>query len=329
MAGRRTNQALLIVLPLALISGGFAFGIGSGWVRWAVAAHVIIGLAVVVLSPWKSIVVRRGLRRPRRGRFTSVAFSVLVLLSVISGVAHSLGLVDWGLASAMQVHVGAALASIPLLLWHVIARPVSVRRTDVSRRAFLRAGGVVGASGLAYLGVETFAKLTSLPGARRRSTGSHERGSFQPDAMPVTQWLDDRVPSIVAVSWSLRVGSRRFTHEELLAFDDTMRATIDCTGGWYATQDWTGVRLDRLLDDLEGSSIVVRSATGYARRLPRSDASRLLLATKVGGRPLSDGHGFPARIVAPSRRGFWWVKWVTSVDVDERSWWLQPPFPLT
>jgi DMSO/TMAO reductase YedYZ molybdopterin-dependent catalytic subunit len=55
----------------------------------------------------------------------------------------------------------------------------------------------------------------------------------------------------------------------------------------------------------------------------------LLLATHVGGAPLSAGHGAPARLVAPGRRGFWWVKWVTAIDVTDEPWWWQPPFPLT
>ena len=329
MAGRRTNLGLLVALPLSLITGGVAFGLGSGWVRWAVLAHVVAGLAVVILSPWKSVIMRRGLGRAKRGRAVSIAFFVLVLVCIVSGVAHSAGLTEWGPVSAMQVHVGAALASIPLLLWHVVARPVRVHRTDVARRALLRAGTVVGGSGLLYLGVEGVSRLASLPGRHRRVTGSHQRGSFQPDAMPVTQWLFDRVQYIDPSSWSLRVGKRRLSHEELLVFDDDLRATIDCTGGWYATQDWTGIRLDKLLEDVEGASIVVTSATGYARRFPLTDASRLLLATRVGGNLLSEGHGFPARVVAPGRRGFWWVKWVTSIDVDDRSWFLQPPFPLT
>ena len=52
-------------------------------------------------------------------------------------------------------------------------------------------------------------------------------------------------------------------------------------------------------------------------------------ATRLAGRPLGAGHGFPARLVAPGRRGFWWVKWVTSIEVDPAPWWRQPPFPLT
>ncbi|MDP9405670.1 MAG: molybdopterin-dependent oxidoreductase, partial [Actinomycetota bacterium] len=114
----------------------------------------------------------------------------------------------------------------------------------------------------------------------------------------------------------------------LAAYGDRLRATLDCTGGWYAAQDWSGARLDRLLGDPgDARSIVVRSVTGYTRRFPVRDRTRLLVATGAAGAPLSPGHGFPARLVAPGRRGFWWVKWVESVTYDPRPWWLQPPFP--
>jgi DMSO/TMAO reductase YedYZ molybdopterin-dependent catalytic subunit len=54
-----------------------------------------------------------------------------------------------------------------------------------------------------------------------------------------------------------------------------------------------------------------------------------MLATRVAGEQLSAGHGFPLRLVAPGRRGFWWVKWVERVQVDETPWWWQPPFPIS
>jgi DMSO/TMAO reductase YedYZ molybdopterin-dependent catalytic subunit len=105
---------------------------------------------------------------------------------------------------------------------------------------------------------------------------------------------------------------------------------LDCTGGWWSRQEWTGVRLDRLLPgpEVPGRSVNVVSATGFHRRLPRTAAASALLATSVGDAPLSPGHGAPVRLVLPGRRGFWWVKWVDRVEVSGAPWWWQPPLPL-
>jgi DMSO/TMAO reductase YedYZ molybdopterin-dependent catalytic subunit len=340
MGARRTNLALLVVLVAALASGGVAFAAGTGWGRPVVVAHGLAGLAVLVLAPWKSVVVRRGLaRRSGAGRWASVAFGVLVLAAVAAGLAHATGgLVRLGPVSAMQVHVGAALAAVPLLAWHATARGgPRARRADLSRRALLRAGAVAGGAGLLLLAVEGATRLAGLPGARRRFTGSLPVAGpdpADPRRIPVTQWLDDRVQVLDPAAWRLRVtaggATRDWTHAELTGFADRVEAVLDCTGGWYARAAWEGVRLDRLLPPGGAAgSLAVTSVTGYRRRFPVADAQTLLLATRLAGRPLAAGHGFPARLVAPGRRGFWWVKWVVSVEVDPAPWWRQPPFPLT
>jgi DMSO/TMAO reductase YedYZ molybdopterin-dependent catalytic subunit len=324
------------VLVGAVVTGGLAFAAGTGWGRPVVVAHGLAGLAVLVLAPWKSVVVRRGLaRRSGAGRWASVVFGVLVLVAVAAGLAHASGaLARLGPVSAMQVHVGAALVALPLLAWHAAARGgARARRTDLSRRALLRAGVVAGGAGLLLLAVEGATRLAELPGARRRFTGSLPVAGDDPGRIPVTQWLDDRVQAIDPSAWRLRVtagaSTRDWTYEELAAFGDRVEAVLDCTGGWFARAAWEGVRLERLLPPGATGSVVVVSATGYRRRLPLGDAGTLLLATRLAGRPLSAGHGFPARLVAPGRRGFWWVKWVVSVELDPAPWWRQPPFPLT
>lgn len=335
MAGRRTNLALLGLLSAALATGALAFGLGRGPVRWVAAVHGIAGLALLALAPWKSAIARRSLRRRRPGAWASVAFVGLVVVTLLTGILHAWGLVAIpGGPATLQVHVASALASIPFGLWHVTARRARPRRTDLSRRTLIRTGALLGGAGLAYAVTEGAMAAASLPGAGRRATGSYETGSFQPEEMPVTQWLYDRVPTVDPSAWRLSVrsgsGGREWTYAELGRFDDRFRATLDCTGGWFAHQDWEGVRLDRLLPaGAEARSVVVRSFTGYSRRFPFRDLPRLLLATRAGGEPLSRGHGFPARIVAPGRRGFWWVKWVAAVETSRVPWWWQAPFPLT
>ncbi|MYF26233.1 MAG: molybdopterin-dependent oxidoreductase, partial [Acidimicrobiia bacterium] len=183
-------------------------------------------------------------------------------------------------------------------------------------------------SGVVLAGWESTLGGLGLPGGERRFTGSHERGSGNPAMMPVTQWFTDSVPSLDRLQ--TEVAGRVLGPDDLSSLPmETVEATLDCTGGWYSTQQWAGVRLDRLLGNVDGESIHVRSVTGYERRFPARDAGRIWLAFEVGGQPLSAGHGYPARIVAPDRRGFWWVKWVDSVTVSNTPAWLQPPFPLT
>ena len=57
--------------------------------------------------------------------------------------------------------------------------------------------------------------------------------------------------------------------------------------------------------------------TGYRRRFPADEAGSLWLATAYQGVPLLPAYGAPVRLVAPQRRGFWWVKWVASVELSD------------
>ncbi|HKD96345.1 MAG TPA: molybdopterin-dependent oxidoreductase [Micromonosporaceae bacterium] len=339
-AGRRTNLALLLVLPAAFATGWLAFGTGTLWpARVVTTIHAALGIAVVLLVPWKRLIVRRGITRPRERRgwavkACSVALAFFVLLSLVAGLAHAYaGQHTYLGVTAMQIHVGAAIAAVPFFAVHLVTRPQRVRGTDLSRRNALRLGVLAGAGALAYAALEGVAVVVRLPGRRRRATGSYETGTDDPDAMPQVIWLFDDVPAIEPAGYAVTVtaagSSRRVGYADLAVGTDEVRAVIDCTGGWYATQTWRGVRLDRLLGGVpDGGVVVVTSTTGYRRRFPAAEASTLWLATHVAGRPLDPGHGAPARLVAPGRRGFWWVKWVATVAVEDGPSWWQSPFPL-
>jgi DMSO/TMAO reductase YedYZ molybdopterin-dependent catalytic subunit len=331
--GRQTNQALLVVLLFAFGTGVATVAIGSPDGAWVAIGHGICGLAVVLLIPWKSRVVRGGLRRARLSRWLSLLLAALALFTLIAGLGYATGLVR-SIAGmpGLWVHIAVALVLVPLAVWHVWARRIRPRRTDLSRRALMRAGAVaVGAAGL-YAAGEAAVRVLGLPGARRRFTGSYETASFRPEAMPSTSWLLDAVPGVDPDRWRLTIndgqGPRELTLAQLTAYGTQVRATLDCTSGWYSHQDWTGVPLRTLVHRGPGAqSVYVHSVTGYWVRLPIHNLDRLLLATQVGGAPLSADHGFPVRLVAPGRRGYWWVKWVDRIELQTTPSWWQPLFP--
>lgn len=149
----------------------------------------------------------------------------------------------------------------------ILARRIRPRRSDLSRRTFLRAGLLgIGAAGL-YFAAAGAVRLGGLPGAARRFTGSYETGSFDPDAMPDTIWLEDPVPAIDPDGWQLTVvddaGRYQLKLGDLLAFDARMQATLDCTSGWYAQQDWSGVPVSALLRSSgQARSLLIHSGHG-------------------------------------------------------------------
>lgn len=327
MANRRTNLALLWVSMLALISGVSTFLVGTPGGRWVVIAHGVIALSLVVLIPWKSVIVNRGLRRRRPGRALSVSLTAIALLVLITGLVLVTGVVDViGPFTVMQLHVALGLLAASLILIHTLQRPVAHRPSDLSRRNALRAGGMLAAAGGLWLLVEGSLDLfTWTRGQARRFTGSHE--VTDPNAVPFTQWINDSVQHLDGTSHRVTVIGTEHSPADLEAVGDEVRATLDCTGGWYTTQDFSGARVDRLIGATSGVSIVVRSVTGYWRRFPIDQADQLYLVTHMAGLPLRDGNGGPIRLVAPGRRGYWWVKWVDTVDVDDHAPWWQPPLP--
>jgi DMSO/TMAO reductase YedYZ molybdopterin-dependent catalytic subunit len=330
---RRVNLALALLLVAAVLTGLLSDAIGVDWPLDPAAVHGAVAIAIILLAPWKSIVMRRGLRRRRPGRCWSLALLALVLTALGSGLAHATGLVEQvGPLTTMQVHVGAAVTALALALVHYRMHPVRPHRTDLDRRMLLRTTALAAAATAGLTVWEAALGASRLPGGGRRFTGSVEQASGDPAAMPVVAWIDDRVQRIDPDAWRLRVGDTEYDLAAIQALPQgSFTATLDCTGGWFSRQRWQGVRLDRLVDPGTDRwrSVEVRSATGYALRFPLRDLGRLWLVTHAGGAPLTAGHGFPARIVAPGRRGFWWVKWVVSIRLSAVPWWLQPPFPLT
>jgi hypothetical protein len=339
------NTLLLALLAGQLVSGFLGLIRGAERDAWLLWWHGFGAYAVVLLLAWKGPIVwgvwGRGRRwTPARGGFAVLlALLILVLVSgllwTFTGPYYLAGF------SLLSLHIYLAVPLVALLAFHAWRMRWVWRRPEArDRRVVLRGLGLQAAGFLIWLGLRPARRWLDLSGAGRRFTGSYETGSFT-GRFPAVSWINDRPAPIDPATYVLRVagltGSLSLAYADLLALADAeMTATLDCTGGFYTTQVWRGVPLARLLDlspallnaGTGPRSVVVRSTTGYSRRFSLDAAGGFLLATHVAGEPLSRGHGFPLRLVAPDRRGYDWVKWVTAVELSELPAIAQPPLPL-
>ena len=326
--GRRTDLVLGLLLLAGVLTGLGANTIGVDWPLDLIQLHAAGALAIVLVAPWKYVVIRRGLSRPRRRtgiKVLSLGLAALVVIAVASGLIHSTGRLERvGPLTLMQIHVGAAVGALAAVIAHFLLHAVRPRRADVDRRAVL---------GLLALGAGAAVATAAWDGGP--ATARRFTGSVPQDELLFTSWLNDGVQRVDSAQWTLKVGTATLDLDAVLALPhERFTAVLDCTSGWCSSQEWDGVRLSTLLTAAGVSrdgrrSVEVRSVTGYARWFGASTLDDVWLVTGLNGRSLPYGSGYPARIVAPGRRGFWWVKWVASVQPSARPPWAQSVFPLS
>ena len=334
------NTLLLALIAAELVSGFFGLVSGSPDEAVFILTHRIAGWGIIVVLAWKTVNVLGSLRwhRNTTPRTASIVLAAALVATLALGFIWSfVGPVSFWLFSGVSWHIYVGGALVPILIWHALhyTRGVPLRFW-ADRRTFLRFAGLAIIGAALWRAGEVAASAGGLSGASRRFTGSYEAGSFTGNAFPLTSWLNDNPKRISADEWQLAVGGAvntplTFGYKEITS-DSEITATLDCTGGWHSTQVWRGMPLAALLRKAQpaedAASVTVRSVTGYYRRFSMAEADGYIVATLVGDKTLSHGHGFPARLVAPDKRGFEWVKWITDIEVNRTGKWLQPPLPL-
>ncbi len=334
---------VLLTLAVAQLGTGFAGLIngseGSSWMLWL---HGAGAYGIVFLLAWKGRIVLESISRPwrwRAGLMNSLVLITLLLATLATGLIWVFAgrILIYGY-SLITIHIVLAFGVLALLPWHVFGkRWVFRNRNAMSRRTFLRAGGIALGGVALYLLAGRVMDIFALPGAKRRFTGSYETDSYSFD-FPIVIWLFDYPAPIDVRQWRLTIDAAVdtplvLTYDQLAQMaKDAMVGLIDCTGGWYAYQEWEGVGMGALLDmagmKASARSISFEAVSGYGRRFEVEESRGFLLALRVAGTQLNHPHGYPVRLVAPPHRGFEWVKWLTHIRVNETSRLLQPPVPL-
>ena len=336
-----SNSLLLAFLAVEAVTGFFSLTAGGRPDNAAfIIIHRIAGYGILFILAWKLRLVFSSLKYPRSKtpRYASIFLMVVLLATLGTGFAWSLaGPYSFSLFSGVSWHINLGVLLVPVFIWHAIYQtrgfPLSFW---ADRRSFLRLSAAAVAGLAAWQLSELGTRVSRASDSESRFTGSYEAKSFSGNDFPRTSWLNDSPRLVGLDGWALEISGETgrtlsLSYDDLDGSAETI-ATLDCTGGWYSTQVWTGTPVADLLKRAElldsAASVTFTSVTGYYRRFSLDEAGRYLLATRVGGERLSHSHGFPVRLVAPGKRGFEWVKWIDRIEVNDTSKWLQPPLPV-
>jgi DMSO/TMAO reductase YedYZ molybdopterin-dependent catalytic subunit len=115
------------------------------------------------------------------------------------------------------------------------------------------------------------------------------------------------------------------SYDDLQAYPQVSQLMgLDCVEGWSFTAKWTGPALSDILNDA-GVKPEAQIVIFYTADVPQGYSSldlsyiyenNIIIALKDNDITLTPDRGFPFQVVAMSKFGYKWAKWVTRIELS-------------
>ncbi len=341
------------------------------WLKeWAIAQFGQADKAVLLGSLYATLVVLFagiGLVALRRMGVGLVLVAVLGAAAVGAAVHRP----DATALSWLPTTVGTLAGAAALILLVRAVRGVTPRQQGALSRRSVLFGAVAGAAVVTAGGGVGLNRSNSVAASRadiRLPAPASPALALPPgvdSAQGITPYVTSAkdfyrvdtalsVPQVDVASWSLRIHGM-VQREVTVSFADLLGEdlherwmTMTCVsnevgGNLVGNARWLGVPLTTLLDraglDPAADMLLSTSVDGFTISTPVAEATDgrdAMIAIGMNGEPLTDVHGFPARMIVPGLYGFVSAcKWITDIEVTrfeaktaywtDRGWAQQAP----
>ena len=124
-----------------------------------------------------------------------------------------------------------------------------------------------------------------------------------------------------------------YIYDEVIDDFDNYKKVVrlNCVEGWAVNILWEGVLVKDILEKagplLEARTVIFHAYDGYTTSFPIEYVMEndILIAHKMNDVVIPPERGFPFQLVAESKWGYKWVKWITKIElsdeVDYRGYW--------
>ena len=118
---------------------------------------------------------------------------------------------------------------------------------------------------------------------------------------------------------------RSYTYDEVINNYQHYKkvVTLDCVEGWSVTILWEGMLVRELIEQsspLPDAKVVIFHAyDGYTTSFPIDYImdNDIIMAYKMNDVTLPAERGFPFQLVAESKWGYKWIKWITEIELSD------------
>ena len=167
---------------------------------------------------------------------------------------------------------------------------------------------------------------TTLPDVEIREYQGEKLGSiddFRENSIKGPQYVD--VEDYTLAITGLVENPIEYTYDEVIdGFDHYKKVVqLDCVEGWSVKLLWEGMLIREILQmaqpTTEANTIIFHAYDGYTTSFPIEYImdNALLMAYKMNEVLIPPERGFPFQLVAESKWGYKWIKWITEIEFSD------------
>jgi DMSO/TMAO reductase YedYZ molybdopterin-dependent catalytic subunit len=161
--------------------------------------------------------------------------------------------------------------------------------------------------------------------------------NFRENSIKGPQYVDNETYMLTVTG--LVGNEREYTYDQVLDNYSSFKkvVTLNCVEGWSVTILWEGISVKDLIADagvdLNANTVIFYAYDGYSTSLPLDYMvnNNIMIAYKMNNVTLPPERGYPFQLVAESKWGYKWIKWITAIELsdnpDYRGYWESRGYP--
>lgn len=117
---------------------------------------------------------------------------------------------------------------------------------------------------------------------------------------------------------------KNYTYDQVKDFQNYQKVVkLDCVEGWSVNILWQGVLVKDILNEVkplpQANTVIFYAVDGYSTSFPLEylQNNQILMAYKMNNATLPPQRGFPFQLVAESKWGYKWIKWINRIELSD------------
>jgi DMSO/TMAO reductase YedYZ molybdopterin-dependent catalytic subunit len=119
---------------------------------------------------------------------------------------------------------------------------------------------------------------------------------------------------------------RNYTYDQVKSFQNYQKVVkLDCVEGWSVNILWQGVLVKDILNEAQplppANTVIFYAVDGYSTSFPLEylQNNQIIMAYQMNNATLPPERGFPFQLVAESKWGYKWIKWINRIELSNNS----------